>query len=250
MLDFWNVSASYGEKTVLNNASFSLEKGKIVSLIGVNGCGKSTLLKTIVGIVKPKTGEIGVDGESVLSMNPQKLATRIAYLPQGRTAPDMTAGQLVLHGRFPHLSFPRRYTPRDREITREVMSRMGISSFSPKPLSELSGGMRQTVYIAMALAQGSDYILLDEPTTHLDISRQIELMRQLRSVAEEGKGVLAVMHDLALAFSFSDEILLLDNGQIVLSGAPEHIFSSPLIEQIFGVKLCAHADGKRYFCLY
>ena len=250
MLEVLNLGISYGEKAVLRSASLCIEKGKITSLVGVNGCGKSTLLKTIVGILKPETGEIRIDGESLFAMDRQRIATKIAYLSQGRETPDMTVGQMVLHGRFAHLHYPRRYTENDRRIAREVMEKFGIEHLFGVSLSELSGGMRQSVYIAMALAQGSDYILLDEPTTYLDISHQIEAMRRLRALSDEGKGVLCVMHDLALAFSFSDEILLLNEGEIVLRGTPNEVCCSPLIKEIFGVELCPDAQGERYFCRY
>ena len=248
MLKTSHLSVSYGKKTVLRDASICLEKGKVVSLIGVNGCGKSTLLKTIVGIIKPNCGDIVLNDASALTMNQQMLAKHISYLPQGRTVPDMTVYQMVLHGRFPHLCYPRRYTVRDREIAREMMQRVGIEDLAQHPLSELSGGMRQSVYIAMAMAQQSEFVLLDEPTTYLDVSHRMDLMKMLRMLADEGRGVLCVMHDLPLAFDFSDEIVLLHEGRVVLQGAPCEVYHSPLIREIFGVILKRDEGTGEYFC--
>ena len=250
MLEISNVSVAYNEKQVLSDLSLTLQKGKLVGLVGCNGSGKSTLLKTIVNIIKPKTGSVVIDGASIAGMNQLEIAKRVAYLPQGRATPDMTAAEMVLLGRFAHLRYPRRYTAEDHRLARQVMDGLGIGELRDASLRELSGGMRQTVYIAMAMAQGSEYILLDEPTTYLDISHQIDLMRQLRAIAAEGKGVFAVMHDLALAFSFCDEIHVLHDGKILLSGAPRDLFCSPVIRKIFGVELCEDPETRRYFCRY
>ena len=250
MLELKNISVSFRENQVLNSLSLSLQKGKLVGLVGRNGSGKSTLFKTIVNIIKPKTGLVAINGESISEMDQLKIARHVAYLPQGRSAPDMTVCEMVLLGRYAHLRYPRRYTAEDYRLTQQIMDALGIGALGGASLSELSGGMRQTVYIAMALAQGSEYILLDEPTTYLDMSHQIDLMRQLRMLVAEGKGVFTVMHDLALAFSFCDEIHVLHEGKILLSGSPSDLYRSPLIREIFGVELCLDTETGRYFCRY
>ncbi len=244
MLELKNVSAGYGNENVLCGVTVSFEKGRLTSVIGVNGCGKSTLLKSILGILPLTGGEIAVDGSDLRSLRGNEIAKRIAYLSQGKSTPDMTVGQMVLHGRFPYLSYPRRYGKADRAIAEKAMEDTGVSHLADKPLSELSGGMRQNAYIAMALAQDTDYILLDEPTTYLDIAHQLELMTLLRRLADMGKGVIAVMHDLPLAFDFSDTVTAIRNGAVAAHLAPTEMCASPVIREIFGVGMERMADGK------
>ena len=231
MLELKNVSSGYSSKNVIKNISLSFEKGEFVSIIGANGCGKTTLLKTITGILKASRGEIFIDGNAVKSQ--KELAKKIAYLPQNKAVPQMTVGELVLHGRFPRLD-SRSYNESDKEIALWAMREMGIEKYKDTPLEFLSGGMKQTAYIAMALCQKSDWILLDEPAAHLDISHQLTLMKFL---SKSDKGVIAVMHDLPLAFTFSNRIVLMNDGEILLNDTPEKVSSSPLIKEMLGVKL-------------
>ena len=237
MLELKNIFAGYGSKTVLRSVSAPIQKGRLTSIIGINGCGKSTLLKAILGILPISQGEITVDGKALSSMSRNEIARRVAYLSQGRSIPDMTVEQMVLHGRFPYLSYPRRYKEADREIAKRALNDVGIASLSQMPLSALSGGMQQNAYIAMALAQDTDYILLDEPTTYLDIAHQLDLMKLLRRLADSGKGIVTIMHDLPLALDFSDEIIALHNGAVVMQGTPSEICDSTVIHALFGVKM-------------
>ncbi len=235
MIELKNICAGYGKGNVLKNFSVCFEKGKLLSVIGRNGSGKSTTLKTAVGVITPTSGEIFINGESALNMKKREIARRAAYLSQGRNTPDMTVKQLVLHGRFSHLDYPRRYSEKDREIAIKAMEQTGILNFAEKPLGVLSGGMRQNAYVAMALAQSTDYIFLDEPTTYLDISNQLSLMKTLKGLAKEGKGIVTVMHDLPLAFTFSDIIVLMDGGKLVAKDTPENLCKSEKIREVFGV---------------
>lgn len=237
MIELRKVSAGYGKKQVLQDVSISFEKGKLISLIGPNGSGKSTLLKSIIGVIQPDVGEIIADKVSLATLKAKEIAKRIAFLAQGKSTPDMTVEQMVLHGRFPHLSYPRRYTQKDREIACVAMEQMEISNLAERTMASLSGGMRQNAYIAMALAQGTDYILLDEPTTYLDIAHQLELMRILKNLAEAGKGVVIVMHDLPLAFNFSDEIVVLNEGKVMMQDVPKVVCDSGLVDTVFGIQL-------------
>lgn len=246
MIELKNINADYGKTSVLSDLSLSIGKDRLLSVIGANGSGKSTLLKAILGIVEVSGGEIIVDGKKAEDMSRKELATKIAYLAQGKSVPDMTVGQMVLHGRFPHLSYPRRYSKKDREIAENALLQTDLSEHSEKPMPSLSGGMRQNAYIAMALAQDTDYILLDEPTSYLDIAHQLKLMKTLRSLADSGKGIAAVMHDLPLAFGFSDEIAVVKEGGIALWGSPEKICQSGIIKEIFGVELL-HNDKEGYY---
>ena len=250
MIELSHISTGYGIKIILNDVSVAFEKGKLTSIIGANGCGKSTLLKTILGIIPSKSGNVTIDGIRLKEMSRNDIARRIAYLSQGKNTPDMTVEQLVLHGRFPHLSYPRRYTDKDRVIAVGVMEQMGIVEYAHKPLYSLSGGMKQNSYIAMALAQETDYILLDEPTTYLDIAHQLELMKILRSLADSGKGIVAVMHDLPMAFTFSDKIILINDGRIVDDERPEKIYERNVIDKVFGIALDRSKDGRSYSYKY
>ena len=247
MLELNRISAGYGKQTVLNDVSAFFEKGKLTSIIGVNGCGKSTLLKAILGILPLSGGEITVDGENLLTMSRNEIAKKIANLSQGKNTPDMTVMQMVLHGRFPYLSYPRKYTCRDREIAYSAMEQVGIADFAEKPQFMLSGGMRQNAYIAMALAQDTDYILLDEPTTYLDIAHQLELMKLLKQLSDNGKGIVTVMHDLPLASDFSDTLTVRNNGGIIACGTPSEICEAHMVEDIFGVKIKQVQKGKNLY---
>ena len=246
MLELKNVSAGYGKTEILHGISLSFPKGKFISVIGPNGSGKSTLLKAAVGIIPALSGDITADGESINTLSRRRLAEKTAYLSQGKNVPDMTVSQLVMHGRFPHLKYPRRYTEKDREIVFSALSKLGISSLADSPLSSLSGGMRQNAYIAMALAQDTDYILLDEPTAYLDIFHQLELMKTLKKLTSLGKGVAAVLHDLPLAFAFSDGIAVIKDGRAAAAGTPSEIYSQPIIREVFGVELGYSAEEKTY----
>ena len=250
MIELSHISTGYGIKIILHDVSVAFEKGKLTSIIGANGCGKSTLLKTILGILPSKSGNITIDGARLKEMSRNDIARRIAYLSQEKNTPDMTVEQLVLHGRFPHLSYPRRYTDQDRVIAVGVMEQMGIVEYAHKPLYSLSGGMKQNSYIAMALAQETDYILLDEPTTYLDIAHQLELMKILRSLADSGKGIVAVMHDLPMAFTFSDKIILINDGRIVDDERPEKIYERNVIDKVFGIALDQSKYGRSYSYKY
>ena len=247
MLELNNVSAGYGRKVVLDDVTVSFEKGKLTSIIGVNGCGKSTLLKAMLGILPLSDGEVVIDGNGLRSMSRNEIAKRVAYLAQGKDTPDMTVEQMVLHGRFPYLAYPRRYRPIDLEMAKRAMDAVGISHLAEKPLYELSGGMRQTAYIAMALAQDTDYILLDEPTTYLDVTHQLALMKLLKELADGGKGIVTVMHDLPLAFNYSDEIALIHNGGALLKSPPSALADSPFIKEIFNVRMERTANHQFYY---
>ena len=244
MIELRSVSAGYGNHTVLEAVSATFEKGKLTGIIGINGCGKSTLLKVMLGIL-PCKGDISVDGRSLKDMSRKEIAQKIAYLSQGKSTPDMTVEQLALHGRFPHLRYPRQYSRQDREIAFSAMEQLGLAELAQRSLFSLSGGMRQNAYIAMALAQDTDYILLDEPTTYLDISHQLGLMQTLRKLADGGKGIVTVMHDLPLAFTYCDEILLLDGGKVLAQGTPREVRTH--IEKVFGIGLEA---GQHYHYKY
>lgn len=247
MLELKNLAVGYGKKPVLEGVSTIFQKATLTSIVGVNGCGKSTLLKTLMGILPPMGGEATLDGKHLFDMKRGELAKRLSYLAQGKNTPDMTVETLVLHGRFPYLGYPRKYSAQDREIALTAMHKMGLEGQAEAPLSALSGGMRQKAYIAMALAQDTDVLLLDEPSTYLDISHQLELMQILRALADGGKTVIAVMHDLPMAFSFSDSIALLDGGRLALHDTPQAVAASKLLKNAFGIGLSYNPQTGDYY---
>ncbi len=246
MIELRDLSAGYNGQSVLSGISMTVSHGEIVSVVGRNGAGKSTLIKTVAGIIPAIGGSVMVDGKEVAEFKRRDLAQKVSYLSQGKNTPDMTVEQMVLHGRFPYLEYPRRYGASDKKIAADAMTEMGLSELRERELSSLSGGMRQNAYIAMALAQSTDYILLDEPTTYLDIANQLSLMKTLRSLADSGKGIVVVMHDLPLAFSFSDKVAVIDSGMLACIDMPENICASGKVEEIFGVAL-NFSDGKYYY---
>ena len=234
----------------MNDISVIAPVGKVTVLFGPNGCGKSTLLKSICGLLPVSSGKVIFGGEELLSLESKELAKRVTYLAQSRQIPDITVKRLVLHGRFPYLSYPRRYRTEDYVVAENAMKQMDILDLADIPLANLSGGQRQKVYIAMALAQDTDVILMDEPTTYLDMKHQIQTLRQARELAEQGKTVLLVVHDLDQAMNAADELVLMDRGNVVIQGIPEEVYLSGKMEEIFSVNLERVHTGKgwRYFC--
>ncbi|MBR2895004.1 MAG: ABC transporter ATP-binding protein [Oscillospiraceae bacterium] len=250
MLEIRELSAGYGGKLVLHDVSIEIPMGQVTVILGPNGCGKSTLLKTICGILKAEKGRIMLNGENLLTLPQKQIAQRVAYLSQSRQIPDITVRRLVLHGRFPYLSYPRRYRPEDYAAADAAIENMGMVSFADTPLNKLSGGQRQKVYIAMALAQDTPVILLDEPTTYLDISHQLQLMRQAKELTAQGKTVVMIVHDLSHAMTTADHIVLMQCGGVVVQGTAEELYTSGKIDNVFRIKMGrARTDrGFHYYC--
>ena len=235
MVEIVNLSAAYGEALVLRDLSLSISAGQVLVVAGPNGSGKSTLLKTLAGLLPVKNGVVSWNGTSLSDLPQQRLAQTVAYLPQNRSVPEITVLRLVLHGRFPYLSYPRRYRMKDLEIARTALMQMGIADLAERPLASLSGGQRQKAYIAMALAQDTPVVLLDEPTTFLDVSHQLQLMDQARLLAASGKAVVLVLHDLVLALEYADRLAILDHGRLAAWGEPETVFRQGCLDSVFGV---------------
>ena len=237
MIEVRGLYAGYSATPVLKGIDLLCPSGQITAIVGKNGCGKSTLLKTLTNILPIIKGEIKINGIDISSYSRNSIAQTISFLPQSRNVPEITAERMVLHGRFPYLSYPYSYRTEDRRIARDSMERLGIWNLRDMPLSSLSGGMRQKVYIAMALAQGTSVVLMDEPTTFLDISHQYQIMDQARELADEGKTVVMVLHDLSQALRAADDVIVLQQGKVVGNGAPETVFQSGILNQIFGVEI-------------
>lgn len=237
MIEMKNVCAGYGNEEVLHNINLSIKPGKVTVLVGPNGCGKSTLLKSIIRLNPHTSGTIAVDGDLIEKLDSSALAQRISYLPQGKKVPDITVRRMVLHGRFAYLKYPRHYRKQDYEMAQKAMEWVGIEELAEKNVSQLSGGTQQKVYIAMALAQDTPVILMDEPTAYLDIGHQMKLMETAKALAAKGKAVVMVLHDLTQAFRFADRIVVMSEGEIVAQGMPEEVYQSAVIDTTFRVRV-------------
>ena len=237
MIELKNVSAGYQGKTVVQDVDLTFERGKITILVGPNGSGKSTLLKSMVGILPCTMGEIIVNGISAKEMNAKQLAKITAYLAQNKKAPDISVMKMVLHGRFPHLGYPRKYRPIDLEKAKRAINWAGLEAETETLVSKLSGGMQQKVYIAMALAQDTEVILMDEPTAYLDVAHQLRLMEMVKKLAKEGKTIVMVLHDLTQAMQIADRVVVMKEGRIISQGSPEEIYINKSLEEAFGVKI-------------
>ena len=190
MIKLKNVSSGYSKKQVLNDINLSFKEGKITSIIGQNGSGKSTLLKTIIKLVNVFNGDIVIDDININDLKRKDIAKTIAYLPQIKIDSQMTVYQMVLHGRYPHTNTFCSYSAQDVEIACKYINKLGLSKYKDLTINTLSGGNMQKAYLAMALTQDAKYIILDEPTTFLDITSQIELMNILKELSKEGKGII------------------------------------------------------------
>ncbi len=237
MIELHNVCAGYHGIEVLHHINLTVEKGKITVFVGPNGCGKSTLLKALTRFNPHFSGKILVNGMEIEQYSSIKLAREIAYLPQSRTVPEITVLKMVLHGRFPYLSYPRRYRKEDLEKAKEALRWAGIEELAEKSMSSLSGGTRQKVYIAMAIAQDTPVILMDEPTSFLDISHQLRLMEVARELAREGKAVVLVLHDLSLAMRTADVLVVMKEGRILKTGSPKQVYQSGVLQEAFDVQV-------------
>lgn len=249
MIELCGLSAGYAGRVVLREVSLAPAPGKVTILLGPNGCGKSTLLRTIPGLLPALGGRVLLDGVPVEQLSTRSIAQKIAYLPQSRTVPNITARRMVLHGRFPYLSYPRRYRPEDYAAADHALQWMGADDLANCPMAQLSGGQRQKIYLAMALAQATETILMDEPTTYLDARCQLEVMRAAQALAAQGKTVVLVLHDLCLALRYAGTVVVLADGGVAQQGTPEEIYQSGVLDRVFGVALrrMHTADGWQYY---
>jgi iron complex transport system ATP-binding protein len=250
MLEMKHVTAGYPEGTILRDVSLTIQPGCVLAVIGPNGCGKSTLLKTACGLLERQSGQILLDDVPLESYSRKAVAQRISYLSQERSTPEITARRMVLHGRFPHLSYPRRYGPTDQQVVDESLAAVEGKTLENISMSHLSGGQRQRVYLAMTLAQRGQTVLLDEPTTYLDIGHQLRVLELARGLAAEGRGVALVLHDLPLAMAWADQVAVMQNGSLVELGTPETVYGSHVIQRVFGIGLGRWETerGWRYYC--
>lgn len=242
---FQHITAGYGAEPVLRDVTFTVPDGSITAVIGPNGSGKTTLLRTALGRLPLRDGQVLLNGRPVRDYDRRALARAVAFLPQTREVPAITVRALVGHGRFPHLGFSRRLRPEDQALIDRALADTGTAAWQSRDLRELSGGERQRVYLAMALAQDTDVILLDEPTTYLDIGSQFELLELVCRLNAQGKTIVMVLHDLGLALRYSSQVALMQNGRLAACGTPQALYESGRIREVFGVQ--PHRQGESYW---
>jgi iron complex transport system ATP-binding protein len=233
-----NLSLSYdGGAVIVHQLSLSLKLGKITALVGANGCGKSTLLRGLSRLLKPVQGSVYLDGRSIHAMSAKELAKELGILPQTPTAPEgLTVHELVAQGRYPHQNWFRQWSREDEKIVEAALVKTNLTMFADRPVDTLSGGQRQRAWIAMALAQQTDILLLDEPTTYLDLAYQMDVLDLLDELNAEGRTIIMVLHDLNQAARYADTVVALRGGQIVAHGSPEAVMTAENILQVFGLE--------------
>jgi iron complex transport system ATP-binding protein len=238
LLSCKRLSVAYGARKALSEFGITLAPGEIRTLIGPNGSGKSTALHALAGLIRPTTGHVDLQGRPIGSLSRRDIARRLAFLPQQPSAPDdMTVEQLVRQGRFAHVGLLRSYSAKDEDAIAWALESTGLSGFAGRGLRELSGGERQRAWISAALAQEARVLLLDEPTSFLDIGYQIEVLDLVHRLSRErGVSIVMAIHDLNHAMAISDRITLLEHGTLVFDGDPKALATSGLIERVFKVK--------------
>ena len=235
-----NLSVAYEDNLIIDDMNLSIPKGKISIIIGANGCGKSTLLKTIARVIKPKNGDIFINEKNIKMQKEKNIATQVAFLPQGPVCPSgITVKELVAFGRFPHQKLIGGLKAHDKEIIDWAIEETGLTDFEDREIENLSGGQRQRAWIAMTLAQETDIIMLDEPTTYLDMSYQLEVLQVLEKLNKEKNiTIVMVLHELNNACRFASNIIGLKKGKVICEGNPMEAITKENLKEIYGI------DGK------
>ena len=250
MIEIKNITKKYGEKAVVDNVSFNIEEGKITSLIGPNGAGKSTLLSMLTPVGQKDDGQVFIDGKKLEDWDKKELSKKIAILKQSNNLNiRLTIKELVEFGRFPYCE--GRLKKEDNKFVEEAINYMGLDEFKDKYLDELSGGQRQRAFIAMVIAQNTDYILLDEPLNNLDIKHSVEMMKVLRKLVKEiKKTVVIVMHDINFASCYSDNIVVMKNGKLIKDDITDEVIDKELLEQIYEIDFEIKEIKGNKICVY
>lgn len=233
-----NLTLSYGDSIIINELNLSIPKGEVTVFIGGNGCGKSTLLRSIARLLKPRNGAVLLEGKAIAKMATKEVAKQMAILPQSPLAPEgLTVLQLVKQGRYPYQTWLKQWSEEDEEKVNRALSATGLDDLKDRPVDSLSGGQRQRAWIAMTLAQDTDIILLDEPTTYLDMTHQIEILDLLFELNEkEDRTIVMVLHDLNLACRYAHHIVAIKDGKIFAQGKPEHVVNPHLVKKVFDME--------------
>ncbi|MGN7453403.1 ABC transporter ATP-binding protein [Paenibacillus pasadenensis] len=232
-----DITIRYDDRIISQNLSVTIPDGSYTVIVGPNACGKSTLLRTLAKLIKPAAGQVLLDGKDISAYKSKQAARKLGLLPQSSTAPDgITVANLVAHGRYPHQSFIRQWTDEDEEAVVDAMRLTDTSELAQRFVDELSGGQRQRVWVAMAIAQQTPLLLLDEPTTYLDIAHQIDLLELFKDLNEQGRTIVAVLHDLNHAARYATHLIAMKDGQVVAQGNPSEIMTERLVEDVFGLE--------------
>ena len=231
------VTLLYGDRTIVEELSLDIAPGKITSIVGANGCGKSTLLRALARLMRPAAGRVTLDGSVIQDRPSKEIARLLGLLPQSPIAPEgIAVADLVGRGRHPHQRPMAPWSHRDYEVVAAALEATGTSELADRPVDELSGGQRQRVWIAMALAQETDVLLLDEPTTFLDVAHQVEVLDLLTDLnRDRGTTIVMVLHDLNLAARYSDVLVAMSDGSVSAVGAPAEILDQALVRDVFGL---------------
>jgi iron complex transport system ATP-binding protein len=235
---------AYDQRTIVQDLDVEIPDGRITVIVGANACGKSTLLRGLARLLRPRGGVVLLDGEDVQGLPTKVVATRMGLLPQSPNAPEgITVADLVARGRYPHQRWFRQWTREDEAAVAEAMARTNTSDLAERTVDELSGGQRQRVWIALALAQDTPLMLLDEPTTYLDLAHQVEVLDLLADLNEqEGRTIVLVLHDLNLACRYADHLIAMKAGAIVTEGTPAEVMTADVVEEVFGLRSQVIAD--------
>lgn len=232
-----DVTLSYDDHIVAEHLDLEIPDGKVTAIVGPNACGKSTLLRALSRLLRPKEGSVILDGEQIHRLPTKEVARRLGLLPQSPIAPDgIMVADLVARGRTPHQTLFQQWSVDDEQSVREALSMTGTLDLGERSVDELSGGQRQRVWIAMALAQQTDLLLLDEPTTFLDIAHQIEVLDLVADLNRSGRTIVIVLHDLNLACRYASHVVAMRDGTIVASGAPSEVIDAERVNEIFGLE--------------
>jgi iron complex transport system ATP-binding protein len=232
-----DVTLAYDGRVVAEGLSFEVPDGRVTAIVGPNACGKSTLLCALSRLLRPRHGTVILDGDSIHRLATKEVAKLLGLLPQSPIAPDgILVGDLVARGRTPHQSLFQQWSAADEAAVRAALEATGTADLADRPVDELSGGQRQRVWIAMALAQETGLLLLDEPTTFLDISHQIEVLDLVAELnSRDGRTIVVVLHDLNMACRYADHIVAMRDGRIVASGAPDDVITANTMRAVFGL---------------
>ncbi|MDE6052991.1 MAG: ABC transporter ATP-binding protein [Lachnospiraceae bacterium] len=250
MLEFCHADINCSLVPILYDISVVFQTGEITTVIGPNGCGKTTLLQCLNGSSKVTSGSIRLDDMDYLAMPLKERARRLSFLPQVRTIiPSLPVRTLVEHGRFPHLGFTRRKSQKDITIVENAMNFAHVSPYAAQYAGTLSGGIRQRAFFAMTLAQDCDYIVLDEPTTYLDLNGQREFMEMIIQLKKQGKTIILVLHDLGQALRISDTLVIMQDRKIAATATPKECLQQHIIEDVFDIRIKEFSDdeGSYYF---
>jgi iron complex transport system ATP-binding protein len=233
-----DVTLAYGDHVVVRDLDLQLTEGSFTAIVGPNGCGKSTLLRALGRLMRPAGGQVLLDGQAIARTPTREVARLLGLLPQAPVAPEgLTVADLVARGRHPHQSWLRQWSRDDEAVVGEALAWTDMADVADRPVDELSGGQRQRAWISMALAQGTDLLLLDEPTTYLDLSHQIDVLELVgRLHAERGRTVVVVLHDLNLAARYAQRLVAMKDGALVASGTPEEVLTEQLLADVFDLE--------------